>query len=482
MPKASNHSTSLPRSAPGWTLLVVLLAVTAFPWCLGGWALFANLSMPGILLFSSIILTFYHPKKKQLALTWLFGVLPITLYLLIQALNPSYEIAWDTGLRIHRLQPLEHIAWLPTSVKSTFWDTNPWRFMLHWIPGLMLLGSLPGYSFPRSKMRFFLGLWVIGGTLLATFGILSDMLHWDSFLGLYHPANEGYRGLHAGFIYKNHAGAFLNLCLGGALFLAWESKRLALAQGRRSHPGLIWLTCAGLIAWSQVLSKSRAGLILTGLLLLVFTFEYIRQNLKSHSLPALKWGLVFAVILGLGLATIAALNTSQGQRASAALAGKWKTDHSYTQRIIGYKAEAQMIKVHPLLGYGAGSFIYRFPEYQNRTAESETMYKWMKFRQKQWLWRYAHCDYLQLPIELGIVGFSLLLITPIISLRQYLKAPAHRRHQVLILTAGIGTAFLHAIIDFPFQNPAIIVTLLSLGVWIVVYTNSAQRNRVDVKV
>jgi len=204
-------------------------------------------------------------------------------------------------------------------------------------------------------------------------------------------------------------------------------------------------------------------------------FEYIRQNLKSHSLPALKWGLVFAVILGLGLTTITALNTSQGQKLSETLAGKWKHDFSYIQRVIGYRSEVEMLKREPLLGYGAGSFIYRFPEYQNREEENAFRSGWYARKQKQWLWRYAHCDYLQLPIELGIVGFSLLLITPIISLRQYLKAPAHRRHQVLILTAGIGTAFLHAIIDFPFQNPAIIVTLLGLGAWIIVYVTPQKQ-------
>jgi len=463
MHSSNNRSSFLPRSAPGWTLLVVLLTVTAFPWCLGGWAMWANLAVPGILLIASLILAIYHPNKKQLALTWLLGVLPISAYLLIQALNPSHEVVWETGLRIFHLQPVDYITWLPTSVKSTFWDTNAWRFMMHWIPGLLFLGTLIGYSFSRKNMRIALSFWVISGTLLACVGMLYTFQDWNYYFGTYELGRPHNKLFYAGFIYKNHAGAFLNLCLAGAFFLALDSKRIAEIKGKRSNPGLLWLIAATLILASQVFSKSRAGLALSGLITLVFIFQFIHIHWRSFSSKRLKQLTLLTALICLASGAAFILTTQEGKRAANAVSGEWKEDNSYITRMRTYSAAVEILQENPILGTGGGSFVYRFPEYQNKTADTN------KWSLKQWQWRYAHCDYLQIPIELGIVGCILLLLTPGIAAFNILKAPRAYRHQIRLLIAGIGAVLLHATMDFPLQNPAIIVSLLTLTTWIIVY-------------
>lgn len=136
-----------------------------------------------------------------------------------------------------------------------------------------------------------------------------------------------------------------------------------------------------------------------------------------------------------------------------------KSDYSVTSRQQAVAAGTAMAKDNLITGWGAGGFRFRFPSYQQNYPEI-----WQMGGQRL-LWEHAHNDFLQTLIELGLVGSMLLVLGLIYGLWKF---TLHRGWTqwfavTLLLGLGLGLVLAHAWVDFPFQNPAILLTWLSVG-------------------
>ena len=114
----------------------------------------------------------------------------------------------------------------------------------------------------------------------------------------------------------------------------------------------------------------------------------------------------------------------------------------------------QMARQRPLFGWGSGCFELVFPIYQGAYLRSADGRPTARFE-------FAHDDWLQTLAEDGAAGF-ILLLTPL----AWLAYRAWRGTSVVghLAILGCGLIALHAIIDFPLHNPAILLEwILMLG-------------------
>src|SRR6185312_14361785 len=89
-------------------------------------------------------------------------------------------------------------------------------------------------------------------------------------------------------------------------------------------------------------------------------------------------------------------------------------DVSVASRIAARDASWVMWKQVGLRGTGAGSFRYLFPLFAQRYPAI--------FQGGAWYWEHAHCDLLEVPIELGLAGLAILLFILFLPLRVILCA------------------------------------------------------------
>jgi O-antigen ligase len=132
-------------------------------------------------------------------------------------------------------------------------------------------------------------------------------------------------------------------------------------------------------------------------------------------------------------------------------------DPSVVSRQLAREAATEMLGDYWTRGVGAGGFRYLFPEYIKD--------KPLIYERGQFFWEHAHNDWLEIPIELGITGTALLALGFGWLVWVWMREGGWRHPLALMIIFGIGQVMVHAVMDFPFQNPAILCTWAAL--WIV---------------
>ena len=136
--------------------------------------------------------------------------------------------------------------------------------------------------------------------------------------------------------------------------------------------------------------------------------------------------------------------------------GESRPGNSFRQRLIIWKSTWQMLSDTSFMGSGYSSFHMRYPQYRSQQDTSSG--------------QYVHNDYLQILLELGYPGLSLLLAGLI-----YLVIKVFRsifRNQVFtrdnlekhVLLLAIGTVWIHSFVSYNFYvMPVMILMCLCLG-------------------
>ena len=244
-----------------------------------------------------------------------------------------------------------------------------------------------------------------------------------------------FTGAHGTFVNKNHFSALLEGCFGLTLGVLLA----CLPRARGGQPSRQWLYVMAAIAaggclLGVALSYSRAGIVV------ILAMGIVAGVIATSITHRLSTAFVPTAAL---TATLAALNAMGG----------WKERFldvvdaaAPPVRLSIWQDTLRAAQDHWLTGSGLGTFPYAF--------QRSAMYLPQKTVD------YAHNDYLQWLLELGIPGATLLIgclgfvfITTIQCIRE---TPSHPQRMYAIgALLGAGGILTHAWVDFPLRIPAI---------------------------
>lgn len=440
----------------------LLVAVTCMHLCILPWALGAMHSTTQFvsLGFSvvGISITFfrwdrpdrpYSGTRPGVALRafppfWL-GLLLLA-YIAAQTLNPSWQ--YLSSKDSWWLEPLDHVSWLPTSIKAPFERSNPWRFFLVF-SSLWLLGCSvwAGFRHRRSYRTLFTVL-VINGFFLALLGVVQHLTEAKKIFWTYTPSNPSFI---ASFIYRNHAGSYFNLLIALAVGLGWWHYRRSHRRLDKSSPSGAYTFVAVFVGLMVVFSYSRMSILLLlafmalialamGARLLGWTGAQTDRN------EALVLILTVSGFLGVGIAAVSV------ERVWQRFAGMISDPVASTiDRNLARAAASEMFADKWEFGWGAGCFRHAFPIYAQRYPEI-----YVSGGNNLKYWEYAHNDLLQFPIELGVMGCIPLVATVAYFFAALIRYRFWRSTLVVPIALSCLLIFVHAWVDFVLQSPAVL--------------------------
>jgi O-antigen ligase len=382
------------------------------------------------------------PALRYLWPLWLYDLLVIA-----SCFNPGFKEVVLAGER--SLVMADPNPWLPTAARPLL----AWKEL--WVFNVILLSCFNLFLVlsRRGLVRTVLFIMAANAVVLAVFGTFQKLAGAKGlWFGLVPSPNTRFFST---FIYHNHWGAFVVLSTAVCLGLLFHHLRRGGPRDVWHSPVLMGAVVTLLLAASVPLSASRSCTVLIGLLLLGslthFLLRLVRRRREQRApvlLPVA--GIVLAALLAttaiawLGRGAIAQrLHQTSTQLAPGA------REATFASRLTLYRDTWTMAAQKPWFGWGLESYAHVFRVYNTQRAAE--LWVWIPFYAE------AHNDWLQSLAETGFVGTGLLLLLGLLPL---LAVPWRRVESVLprYLLAGCAILLLYAWVEFPFANPAVVLT------------------------
>jgi len=381
--------------------------------------------------------------------------LGLLVYLLIQAANPSFKYATSGGR--WWLVTVRNRAWLPTSIESPFLQFNLWRQFIIYISAWLVMCSVWIGFTSRRALRILLTVLVLNavavGALLVIQQLTADhRIPWPI-------AGWTALDLTACFANRNLAGAYLALSVFPTIALAIWFQDFGERTLKKSTPAGIFALSAWFLATVVVFTLSRgATLMMAGAIVMLGPWFF---GLRRWGRPAKTTnrilGFVTIAIFGLLICvTIQSLDFTEMLSRIDQLAVQKESEPSVHARLVARAAALDMLRATGGRGVGAGGFRFLFTEYAKKYPEI--------YRNGTVFWEHAHCDWLEVAIELGVIGDLALLSGALWWVSHFVRSKIYWNPVVIPLLFGCFQTMAHAAFDFPFQCPAIMFT------WVVLIT------------
>lgn len=448
-PTAFSPRSGVHRSRESWSPVERWLAVQSAvlivvsSWACGG----RTESAPGLIFFIAALGWLALLPRFREGRPLHYGVfVPLALWLILLAiglLNPSHlpgQHGWTP-------RP-GWIAWLPATVdrEATLIAQLPWIAAL--LQGTLLVALRPD----ERVVRFIWTVAAVNGFVLATTGAMFRLAQSPLMLGFIETPEPTY--FFATFFYKNHWAAYgaLGAVAGGALAL--RSWRRSLAGNPRARGRFLFFSVTSLLtAITLPLPGSRAGALFAVFLVLSFLVALFWQLWREHRFSPrqrLTAGVFVAVLVlgcsGYGVNVYAPKAREDWERTTREFS-QLKSDVPLGLRTQVSRDTARMAKVRPWFGWGVGSFEIVFPIFQGNYLRDKNGRSEARFE-------FAHNDWLQLAAEAGLAGLLVVVIPVGVETRRiWRKSGLAGRWGA----AGCGVIAVYAWIDFPFNNPAVLV-------------------------
>jgi O-antigen ligase len=208
--------------------------------------------------------------------------------------------------------------------------------------------------------------------------------------------------------------------------------------GEASHKLALLFFATVIMAVSLVLSLSRAGLVsfLTAVLVVGAVLFIGRATRRWIALPVVLLASLAISLLWFGLGPLIDRYASLFHL---------NRDDSMLGRMVVWKDAMGILRDHPVLGSGLGTFKTVFPAY--KTLPDPVLYD------------HAHNDYVQLLTETGWLGFGLaaaagLILTWLIVAGWRQRRNPRSRALLMGLTTGMLAILIHGVNDFNFHIPS----------------------------
>lgn len=379
----------------------------------------------------------------------------------IQMANPAW--IYMTNDRSWWLESVEHIAWLPHGVANApFRPMNAWRTLLiHGAVWLLVCSLWIGLTRRRSA-RILLYTVALNGVTLAAVLILQRLTNSNELLWNW-PAPSSYHV--ATFVYKNHGGAFFAMIAAMCAAFAWWHADRASRRLTKSHPGLLYAFLAIVVCVSLLFTYARASTALGLAFLLIVGAGYaVHAFFKPQGGPPPIIAAMTAILCAAFLGFCAwSLNVEKVWARFERLFEQDKTV-SIEHRRIAATATVEMGNDSPWLGHGFSSYRYLFPLYQRNHPQIYSKPAWVNKQrtERRLFWEHAHNDYAEYYAEGGWTAVALaaaLLACIGASLR---RSAIFSQPALLVFVGAPTLVALAAFADFPFHNPAILLTAASV--------------------
>ncbi|MDR1789162.1 MAG: O-antigen ligase family protein [Opitutaceae bacterium] len=403
------------------------------------------------------------PRLLRFPVFWLG--LPLLGYMLVQALNPesAYTVtgylSYGRPLYKWTLAPLAYVEWLPSGVAAPLTDAEmgTWRALLIYGQAWLVACAMWTGITRRSSIVGLLTAVVVNAAVFAAVGIAQRFANSLDMLWFL-PAPRHVSYWFAGIIYKNHAGAYMNLA--AAISTGLLCRHIGRGDGARGRPAPLFALFNILLGIAIFITQSRGAFFLfaayTALSLPVIIVRGIRAR-DGGRVGIVVFAAVAAVLIPAAVLSMRFLDIKQYTPRYESLLKKWAEDRwtedaSYVLREKTREITLEMAKDRLWLGWGAGSFRYIYPSYARR-LHPEVLGAPGRDRR----WEYAHNDYVQFLAEFGVVGSSLAALLLGSGLVQLIRRRFWRYPHIALMFLGLLVTLAHCWVDFQSHNPAILL-------------------------
>lgn len=447
-----------------------LLLVIAISWLLGGGFAWGPHLVGGLGILCLLLAFIEARHDRPLRKLWSWRVLPWILWVIligISILNPSHlpkyeelarELTQPTGRTAKDTMglanpsvPVDHIEWLPAS-------SDPGRSAIY----LFAMGGVMAFAIGlvlmpagRKEIRRWLTIVFVNTVVLTLVGIWFYFDDKTLIFGIYKA--EGHTP-YASFHYKNVWVAYAILSASIGIGMAVRGWKAGQSLTSAKSPTAFFAFAIPLMLLSFPLIESRAGLVIGSLLvgwLLLVGLKNVLCQRQAGAFP------VIPIVLGLlilGLGWFAWQTTgSQLERMLDKSENQLEqvTANDPTGRMVLMRDTIEMAKVKPWFGWGLATFSQVYPVFQGPELYTKVTFK----GGEDFLWvpsyyEFTHCDWLQYLAETGIVGFLLLLATPLLWYIHYVRR-GRANSLSHWLAVGSVLVLILATFEFPFGSEAV---------------------------
>jgi O-Antigen ligase len=340
-------------------------------------------------------------------------------------------------------------GWRPISIAPD--ATRAW---LAFVGALVLLGllAIPAASVTRTAVRAATVV-AASGVAVAVYGVLARVLFGPLLYGSIAVPTIAPFGP---FVSKNHFAGYVEMgaivALGLALGLARAaggSGALDWTRSSRAWRPLLGFFGLAVIALAILVSLSRGGVVaLSAGLLLFFGLRFLVAPGKWIRASVLPFVLALALVVGLLMVLPSETHerigtlTSLGQEQSAPF------------RLRVWRDGLRAFGASPLVGFGAGAFADALAPFKSSSGELRI--------------EHAENDYVELLVELGILGAAAVAAAVTLSTRSALAGYRRQRHSLSrrlgpASLAALGALLVHGLFDFNLRIPSNAVLFASIA-------------------
>lgn len=342
-------------------------------------------------------------------------------------------------------------------VSSLSLDPYSTRFAIIQIAALLIYfaGSLAFIDSPK-RLRLIVRTIAIFGFMLALLGLIQSFtsphkIYWLKELPQSLPFGPFYN--------RHHFAAYMEMAMALPLGLLFSG---AVESDKRA----LYIFAASMMGIALIMTGSRGGIISlvaeVGFLVAFMGVKRGQSKEKSGRIHSAltRVGLAFALVLAL---VVGALMFG-GEGALSRFAGTVNSDDPTTGRAHFWSVSLDIIRAHPIIGAGLGSFGLAYTQYDTRNG---------LYRLEQ-----AHNDYLQIMSDAGIVGVGLGIFF-VVALFQMGFARREtddkfRRGVATGALAGCFAVLVHSFFDFTLHTTANSLLFLVLAALATINGRSEQ--------
>ncbi|WP_437205579.1 O-antigen ligase family protein [Planctomicrobium sp. SH664] len=324
-------------------------------------------------------------------------------------------------------------------------------------------------------LRNVLSLIAVGGVAMAAFGLVQLLLSNGKFFWFYeHPQTDTSSVAKGAFTNANHFAHYLSLTIPAQLLLLVEGlgSQQFRHERRRSAPPLnapqangsatarvaFWGASLAITGLALLLSMSRSGIIFCSVGVMTTLLVLWRKNLLGTRAVAIVFLLATASLSGTLIFGDLASRMVEQNFAELTSNDLQKLDRDGARRNI-WQANLDGIADFPVVGTGLGS-------------HREVYWRWFNIPHNGTEYSHAESGFLQIPLETGIAGASLVgllwLITLLWCAQGLWNASTSQSSGVIAVAfAGILVSLGHSLFDFVWYVPACVnlVLIYAICAW-----------------